>query len=347
MSKKILFVVMILVFVLPLILGACGGSNPQETFKFTMSTWVSEQEHTTPNVVMRFADTVQQRSGGRIEITVYPNGSLGPGAEHFDMARTGVADICLYSAGYTPGRFPLTEILGLPFAVPTAEIGTNVATALRDKGYLDEEYADVKLLSLSTTTPYPIMTTNKRITKMEDLNGLQIRSPGGFLTQALEDLGATPISMASSEIYSSLERGVIEGVMLAYASAPAFKLEEVIHYSVEAGLGAATFGIVMNKDSFESLPPDLQEIVVEVGNDASIWGAESYDTVTAAERDVFIQSGIEINEITGAELQRWQAAVKPIWDAWVQDTDNKGLPGQEVYNEFVSDLAEEGVILPY
>jgi len=346
-NKKIVSLLVAFVVVIPLVLSACGSSEPEETYNWDLSVWVSEQEHIARNVCMRFADTLEERTDGRIKVTVYAGGSLGPGAEHFDMARTGVADVCLFAPGYTPGRFPLTEILGLPFAVPTAEIGTEVATGLREEGYLDEEYADVKLLSLSTTVPYPIMTTDKRVTTMEDIKGMKIRTPGGFLSPALENLGAVPVSIASSEIYPSLERGIIEGVMLAYASAPAFTLDEVINYVAEAGLGGAAFGLVMNKDSFEELPADLQEIVEEVGNEASIWGAESYDNEDARERDNFEDLGIEINQITGAELQRWMLAVQPIWDDWVEDIEEQGLPGQEVYDEFVSLLAQHGVELPY
>jgi TRAP-type C4-dicarboxylate transport system substrate-binding protein len=94
------------------------------------------------------------RSGGRLVVKRFPSAQMGPTPGHYDFARTGQADVSWFLHGGTPGRFPLTEIINLPFMAGSAEIGTKVVndSALRAK-YLDAEHKGIKVLMLFTHQP--------------------------------------------------------------------------------------------------------------------------------------------------------------------------------------------------
>ena len=123
-----------------------------------------------------FLENLEKQSGGRITVKRFPGSQMGPVQQHYDFARTGQADVAWFLHGATPGRFPLTELVNLPYLIGSAEIGTKV---LNDKElrarYLDAEHKGIKVLLLLTHQPGNVHTTRKAIRSVDDMKGLRIR----------------------------------------------------------------------------------------------------------------------------------------------------------------------------
>lgn len=121
-------------------------------------------QHAMSQWLVKWANNLETESGGRITVKRFPGSQMGPVQQHYDFVRTGQADVAWFLHGATPGRFPLTEIVQVPYLVGSAEIGTKVLNdpELRSK-YLDAEHRGVKVLLLLTHQPGNVHTTKKPI----------------------------------------------------------------------------------------------------------------------------------------------------------------------------------------
>lgn len=132
---------------------AAPAVRAQQKIELKLAYFVGDQ-HAMSQWLIRWSDNLEKQSGGRISVKRFPGSQMGPVQQHYDFVRTGQADVAWFLHGSTPGRFPLTEIVQLPYLVGSAEIGTKVLNdaELRAK-YLDAEHKGVKVLLLLTRAP--------------------------------------------------------------------------------------------------------------------------------------------------------------------------------------------------
>jgi TRAP-type transport system periplasmic protein len=126
-------------------------------------------QHIFAQYLQRWVDELKKRSDGRLNITIFPANEMGPVQNYVDYARTGVADITWYLAGATPGRFPLTEIIQLPYMVGSAEIGIKTLNDPEVLKLLAPEYQGLRVLYLLTHQPGNLLTTEKPVHTVADM----------------------------------------------------------------------------------------------------------------------------------------------------------------------------------
>ena len=232
--------------------------------------------HFFAQYLQNWADTLRTRSDGRLDITIFPGAQMGPTPRYYDMAREGVVDIAWVLHGATPGRFPLTELINLPYLIGSAEIGTNVLNDPALRAYLDQEHVGVKVLYLLTHQPGNLHTRGTAVRSPEDMAGLRVRFAAATIREYVAALGGTPVGVPPPEIAEALQKGTIDGVFIDYGGAhTAFKLGGLVDHTTELYAYVTSFGVVMNPDSFDSLPPDLQELIVETTSGISERSASS------------------------------------------------------------------------
>src|ERR1044071_6216287 len=127
-----------------LAVGTAGATRAQQKYEMKLAYFVGDQ-HSVSQWLIKWSEGLEKGSGGRITVKRFPSAQMGPTPGHYDFARTGQADVSWFLHGGTPGRFPLTEIINLPFMAGSAEIGTKVLndSNLRAK-YLDAEHKGIK-----------------------------------------------------------------------------------------------------------------------------------------------------------------------------------------------------------
>ena len=279
---------------------------------------------------------VEKDTQGRVDIVFYPGASLGPPMEAYKMIESGAVDMGCAIIGFFPGRFPLTDVVQLPFlGLPSGVVGSRVYWDLYETfPEFRNEYQNVKVLILYSDAPTPI-GSNKAIRAAEDVKGLKIRALSGSPTEMLKALGGSPVLMPPGEIYTSMERNVIDGWMISWEACIGHRLEEVTKYFTTANMYQPALSFLMNLSVWEKLPPDIQKIIEEHSGAA---GAEFF----GKEFDHFNELGIatvgkmkdrEVIPLTSAQIERWTEICKPIWDRWVADMESKGLPGKEVLSQ--------------
>ncbi|MCK4500984.1 TRAP transporter substrate-binding protein [Candidatus Babeliales bacterium] len=287
-------------------------------------------KHTQHKVMATWAKKVGELSGGRIKVTIFPGGALGKPPQQYDSAVKGITDIAFGLQSYTPGRFPLTSCMRLPFMVKTGEQGSIVLWKLYEK-YLKDEYKDVKLLWLLAHGAGQIYTTKKQVKTLEDFKGLKIRAPGPIMSKVIKRLGGVPVTMPITQVYTALERGTIDGLLGPWEVMRPFRLYETCKYASELDIYTGTFFEVMNKKRYESLPDDLRKVIDEnSGMKMAIFAGRSYDKADAPAKELSLKKGITVYQLPAEEIERWKKAVKPVEAEWIKSMEAKGLPGKEV-----------------
>ena len=197
----------------------------QQKHEMKLAYFVGDQ-HSMSQWLVKWSEQLEKGSGGRIVVKRFPSAQMGPTPQHYDFARTGQADVSWFLHGGTPGRFPLTEIINLPFMVGSSEIGTKTINdgALRSK-YLDAEHKGIKVLMLFTHQPGGPHTTKKPIRTLEDFKGLRLRFASPTVRDLVAALGASPVGVPPTEIAEQLQKGTIDGAFMDYGGVGiAFKL---------------------------------------------------------------------------------------------------------------------------
>lgn len=285
----------------------------------THSIWV--------NPITPWAKEIETKSGGKMTVRLFPSMQLGgKPPELYRQMVTGIADIVFTLPGYTSGDFPMLSMSELPNTAKDAEDGTRKLWA--NMKLFEKELEAAKVLMLWNSDTAGVMSREKPIRTLEDMKGLRIRTPSAAQSAQLEALGATPVSMPVTQIYNSLERGVIDATMIPMSAMLDFKLLEVVkHLTIEAPLGRSPFLVAMNRKRYEALPADLRKLIDDTtGLDMSLNGARSYDkkNTEAIEqakktRDVYV--------LPAAERKRWLDTFQPLIKKTAEDNDKKGLPG--------------------
>ena len=169
-------------------------------------------------VLLPFANAVEEEFDGRIEVALKPLGGYGKPAELFTMVEKGAIEMAATVQGYHPGRFPQSSVMELPFMFDNSIAGTSAMMSLYKEGLLDKDYASVKVLGLYVLPPYPIFTTGKKIQSVKDFRGLRMRTPSTTVGVALAKLGAVPLGIPLNLIGDTIASGYVDAIAYGWDS---------------------------------------------------------------------------------------------------------------------------------
>ncbi len=275
---------------------------------------------------------IEEASNGRIKIELYPSMQLGGSPPQlFDQAKSGVADIIWTVLGYTPGRFPKSEVFETPFMVTNAE-STSKAFQTYVEKYAMDEFKDVHLIAVHTHGP-GLFHSRTPIEKLADLKNMKIRGGSRVINNMLTSLGAEPIGMPVPAVPEALSRGVIDATTIPWEVTMALKTSELVRnhteFSGKNGLYTQTFALVMNKDSYDKLPKDLQAIIDgESGIEVAAQFGRAMDAADIVSEKYAADLGNNITILDEAETNRWKQAAQATIDEWIDETKN----GQMLYD---------------
>jgi TRAP-type C4-dicarboxylate transport system substrate-binding protein len=268
---------------------------------------------------------------------MFYGGTLTPADKCYDGVVKGISDIGFSVLAYTRGKFPLTEVADLPLGVKSGLVASKVINDFYKK-FKPRELDEVQIMYLHGHGP-GILHSKKEVTKLEDVKGMKIRCTG-MAAKIVAALGATPVAMPMGETYDALSRGVVDGSMAPYEALQGWKWGEVVKYTVEDWGASYSTGmfVVMNKDKWNSLPPDVQKIIEQVNEEYIEKQGKTWDEIEKAGRDFTISRGNKIVSFLQDEDWRWQKAVKPLLDEYVKNMENKGLPGDVVLRFYLETI---------
>lgn len=315
---------------------AASGAMAQEV-TLKMHQFLPAQANVPKQILSVWADRIGTESDGRIKVEMFNSMALGgTPPELLDQAVDGVADIVWTVVGYTPGRFPETEVFELPFMVEDARAASCAYWKMYDKN-MREDFKDVHILGTWVHGP-GMFHTSDPVEVPADLEGMKIRGGSRLVNQLLERTGATPVGMPVPAIAEGLSKGVIDGTTIPWEVTPALKVPELVENHTEfEGPGLYTLGFVlaMNNDSYNNLPDDLKAVMdANSGLEFSIFAGGTQADADGPARVVAVEMGNNIVTVDAATAASdWLPVIEPIYADWIADMDGKGRNGQAVIDE--------------
>jgi len=280
-------------------------------------------------ILEQFSKDLEWRSGGRIKVQYFAGGSLLKAPAIYKGVVSGIADIGYAHVYYTSGRMPVSEGAGLPIGLPSGWVGAHVAYDFYKK-FPPKEWDEVKVLSIHCNAPSMVIS-KKPVNKLEDMKGLSIRAPGvpGDIVKAL---GGTPSPTPMMEVYDSLAKGVNDGVWAPYETLKTFRFAEVAKYLTvcwQTGAGF-NFYLIMNKNSYNKLPRDLQSVVDVLSGEYQEQYALMWNEIELVGKAFGLTKGVKYIELSDAEAARWKKAVEPVIADYIKKMAGKGYKESEV-----------------
>ncbi len=252
--------------------------------------------------------------------------------ELYDQARDGVADVIMTVTGYTPNRFPKSEVFELPFMMRGSVATSKAFWEMVETELQATEYKDVKMLGAWVHGPGVVHTAGG-VHKLEDMKGLKLRGPTRVINLLLGTLGAVPVGMPLPAIPEALSKGVVSGTVIPWEVTPAIKLSELVKHATEfsgdEALYTATIIMAMNRARYDSLPADLKAILdAKSGMALTTLAAEQMLAGDAPGRAIAAKNGTEVTVLDAAEVARWKAAAGPVVEQWVGQVAERGVDGK-------------------
>ncbi len=286
--------------------------------------------HKNAVVWAEFTQEINKKSGGKVEISYYPGGTLLTAPKMAAGVTTGIADIGLAHFAYSRGRFPVMEAIELPLGFPSAWIGAGVANEFYEK-FKPKEMDQYHPLAFTASTPNVLGTLTKKISTLEDVKGLKIRATGR-LGDIVKSLGGTPMPIEMVDMYESLRRGVVDGNLGSAEQLEGFKVGEFLKFVVPSWKTGGCYGfyVLMSKQKWDALPPDMQKLFAEVSNAYKDKWAIAFNSIDVGGIEFLKKHGGQLTPLSDAETERWVKAVQPVIADYKKDLVSKGYKEAEV-----------------
>jgi TRAP-type C4-dicarboxylate transport system substrate-binding protein len=282
------------------------------------------------------AKKLEEITHKRAKVTFYPAGSLVPPPDMYRALQEGIADFGWILGSVTPGAFPLDDLFSLPGLMPDQASSDLVLNVLYEKYPCFEQQWSQKVKHLcSTVMLRQDIHSTTPIRNINDLKGRKIGCPDEYSAKALAKLGAITSLVPQSEMYTSGERGVIDGIVLAWGAIGNWKLDEVYKYhSQVGGITCVHSAYLMNRNTYNKFTQEEREKIDLLGlylQYAMISGGPlSAEPVL---NRVPKEKGQEIIIWSQSDVDQLRETFRPLWDEWAQKMEAKGYPGKEILKE--------------
>ena len=312
-------------------LGLATGAVAADV-SLTLQSFLPPQATVPSKIIDVWADKIEEASGDRIEIKRFGAMQLGgKPPELIDQVIDGVIDLTWTVVGYTPGRFPSTEVFELPFMVSDAGTASGAFWTMLDEDIAQREFGAVKLLGGWVHGP-GVIHSKTPVSTPADFDGLKIRGASRQINGMLKQLGATPVGMPVPAVPEALSKGVIDGTTIPWEVTKSLKVPELVGSHTEFTgpmLYTVTFVLAMNKAKYDALPDDLKAVVDEnSGLEFSIFAGNTMHEYDGPARQIAVDRGNQIITLDEAQSAEWEAATRPIYDAWLGEMEGRGIDGQ-------------------
>jgi TRAP-type C4-dicarboxylate transport system substrate-binding protein len=291
-------------------------------------------ESQTTLSVVEWADRIESESGGQVKFTFYPLSSLVEPFEAYPATVKGICDLNLIATTFFPSQLKLTSITTQQGILwPSNQAVPKIYMQLYDEfPEIRAEFEGLKLMYAHGYKAADIHHSKKLVRVPDDLKGMKLSAEAPY-SQIIEKMGASPVALGPTDWHTSLERGVVEGILLPSNVVASHKIYPLVPYHSDVMFGKQSSFVIMNLDKWNSLPADVQGIIEGLTS----WAEERTtqvmeDTVTAA-LQTFEEEGQTYVVITSEELELWEPYYTEAAEKWIEDREAEGLPARAVFEE--------------
>jgi TRAP-type C4-dicarboxylate transport system substrate-binding protein len=314
-------------FVCAALAGAvCAGLAPAkaEETSLVFATTLPPFAAVVKDFLHPWAARINKDGAGSVKLDVRDGPGIANHTNYYDRVMNDVIQVGWGVQTYIAGKFKLTNIVTLPFEAGEAEPTALALWRLYKTGQLDGEYTDIVPL-VFVTFPQTGLHMTKPFKTLDNLDGLKIAVISKANGQALQNLGAAPLTIAATEMREALSRGLADGAAISTNGGQTFKIHEIAKYHLDAPLGSTPAMLFMAKKRFQALSAAARTAILAHAGEGEVHlGGQFEDRQNAEVRDMLKKQGHTFVELSAAQEEAWRAKVRPIADEWA-----KATPGGE------------------
>jgi TRAP-type C4-dicarboxylate transport system substrate-binding protein len=302
------------------------GHAQEKAIKLKYTTYFPPV-HAVSKLQEEWCKEVEKRTGGRVKISYFPGSTLTPPMQTYDSVVKGIADIGQGSVAYAPGRLPLSELLEQPLGYTNGYQSTKLANEYYKK-FRAKEFDDVKVMYLHGPAP-GIFHVRKVVSSIDDIKGLRIKANAGN-APIVKQLGGAPVTQPISETYDSIQKGLLDGVLLPIEALKGWRFAEVLKNSIEnyAVSYMSAMYVIMNKDKWNSLSGVDQQAIEKIDEEWIEKQGKLWNQLDEEAKEFAIQKGVKFIRASKQEEEKTAEKMKPILTAYVEKMKEKGLQAE-------------------
>ena len=334
--KKI--IVLFMALILTLLAVGCNKespettSNPEDVIEISYGHgFMPETPH--HKAAIKFKEEVEEATKGRVKVNLFPSGQLGSAREMFEGLQMGTQEIALVPTARISGFAPELQLFDLPYLFPTRESLYEV---------MDGEIGEELLANLEKQKikgvafyedGYKHFTADREIRNVSDFNGVKFRTmESPIIIGQFKALGANPTPIDFSELYNSLQLGVVQGQENPLVTIENMKFYEVQDYLILSEHAYLGHVLLFSDTWFNKLPEDIQEILVTKGKELAKWQRQAVQEEEKKYLKTIEDYGTNIIELTDEEQEALKEATRPVHEEYVK------LFGDEILNKVYGEI---------
>lgn len=265
-----------------------------------------------------FDEILDQRSGGRIDVNLFPNSQVGDDLQMMNALQSGTLEMTYPSTSPATSIVPELQLFDLPFLFPTAEDADAVLDGEIGQEMLDGfDGSGIEALAFAENGYRQLTNSVGPVETPEDVEGLRIRVMENPIQVSIwETLGAAPTSMAFGEVFSALEQGVVDGQENPWSTILTSRFDEVQGYGSETRHVYTPFIIMIGEEFFDGLCAEDQDLIREAAVQARDYQRTISREYSDYAREQLAERGMEVTELTDEQRAAFQEAVRPVYDQW-------------------------------
>lgn len=286
-----------------------------------------------------FMDNVTKRTNGEVTFQYFPAQQIGKASDMLQLVQSGVLDIGLVLSAYVSEKMPLTGVMDLPGTYDSSCQGTKIYSELTKPGAWlaesDFKPNNIRMIFGFINPPYQLFVSKKNISSVDSIRGMKVRSPGGPIDNMLVGMGAVPIQMTSPEVYESLSRGTIDGMVFPAPTVLSYKMEGLVGSATKgANFGNTAIAYSMSAKKWDALPENVRKVIEEVGAETSAHVCGVADAQIDSVYAGFDKRGVTPIVVSDEERKKLDSVFENVRNDWAKAVTAQGRDGQRTLTAF-------------
>ncbi len=334
MKKVFLLIGLVAVFAGFVLLAPSSAPAQEKVLKLRYSTFFPPV-HPIAKLADEWCKEIEKQTNGRVTFSFFPGNTLTPPTQTYDSVVKGIADVGSSLMAYSPGRFPLTGVFGLPLGFTSGYQATRSLNAFYQK-FRPKEYDDTKVMYFYGHGP-GLISTRKAIASVDEVKGMRIKV-NAENADIIKALGGAPVTMPITETYDAVQKGLLDGILLPFEALKGWKFGEVVKTTLvnHAFSYTAPIFVVMNKDKWNAISKADQQVIEKINEEWIEKQGQLWNKLDKEAEEFVVQKGVKVLRASKADEAKVAEKMKPIFPEFVKDMKAKGLNGDEVL-KFVLD----------
>ena len=343
MTRRGVFTMLAIIFATVCLIGVPGDASAK-AIEIKVGSAEPEGHYLVQCVFLPWCKEVERRTNGKVKFKWYHSGSLLKYEQNFDAARDGLVQMVPTVAVFTQeARFPVSSVFHLPFLFETTlQANLTLEEAYRAIPEIREEFKGLKMFGFhcSDITNFALVRGHQPPKTLEDLKGLKIWAPSKKAVEIVKLLDASPRMVKMEDLYMSLQRKSLDGVLFPTGPLAKWKLTDVCDVHSMVYMSTSLIPAAMNLAFYNSLPAEVREVVEDMGPSWTKFAGAIVDNRREDTIKKLKNRGDKMYAFPSGERDRLRKQMQPVWEAWLQTMKDRGIDGQVILDKVLA-LAEK------